>query len=436
MTNATVSDVLLTGKAWLKSYEPGMPHSLAPYPESTLLDVFSEAASQRPEYPALLFKGAKMSLAELERLSTAFAHGLIELGVKPGDRVALVMPNSPQLVLCLFGAWKAGAIAVPLNPLYTERELEVDFLDCRPETVVVLTSFYEKVKNLAGRTKLQHVIATNIKEYIPGHLRILFTLFKEKKEGHRAILAPGHMWLGDLLNKHANSTQALPKVHPQDLALLLFTGGTTGTPKAAVVQHKSIVCSGMQLQAWASGLLAPWDDVIMLNMPLFHTYGMCGVFAVGMVGHNPLALVPNPRDLEDVLDVIEKVHPAFFPAVPTLFNALLNHERVKSGKTSLKSLKLCFSGASALLFETKQRFEAATGGRIIEGYSLTEASMATIATPVLGVYKPGSIGVPLPDVEARVVDSGNWNGRAACGPGGGDFDACPAADARLLGKAR
>jgi long-chain acyl-CoA synthetase len=143
----------------------------------------------------------------------------------------------------------------------------------------------------------------------------------------------------------------------------------------------------------------------MMNMPLFHTYGMAGVFAVGMVGHNPLVLIPNPRDLEDLLDVIEKVRPAFFPGVPTLFNAVLNHPRVKSGKTDLKSLKLCFSGASALLLETKQRFEEATGGRIIEGYSLTEAVMATVATPVMGTYKQGSIGLPLPDVEVRIVDS-------------------------------
>lgn len=407
MTTAPVLDVETRRKVWLKSYEPGTPHSLAPYPQSTLLDIFHEAVSQRPESPALLFKGAKMSNAELERLSTAFAQVLLEFGVKPGDRVALVMPNSPQEVLCLLGTWKVGAIAVPLNPLYTEHELEFALNECRAETVVVLTAFYDKVKNLVGRTKLQHVIATNVKEYIPAHLRVLFTLFKEKKEGHRVKLAAGHFWLSDLLKKHANSKAPLPEVHPRDPALLLFTGGTTGTPKGALGLHEALVCSGMQLNAWSKSLLMPWDDVIMLNMPLFHTYGMAGVFSVGIVGHNPLALVPNPRDLGDLLDTIEKVKPAFLPAVPTLFNALLNHDRVKTGKTSLKCLKLSFSGASALMLETKQRFEAATGGRIIEGYSLTEACMATIATPVMGTYKPGSIGLPLPDVEARIVDSEN-----------------------------
>jgi len=148
-----------------------------------------------------------------------------------------------------------------------------------------------------------------------------------------------------------------------------------------------------------------WDDIIMLNMPLFHVYGMGGVFPTGLVAHAPLGVVPNPRDMEDMLAVIKKIKPAFLPGVPTLFNALLNQPRVQSGKVSLRSLKLNISGASPLLAEIKQRFEKATGGRIIEGFGMTETMMATITTPTMGLYKPGAVGIPLPDIELRVVDA-------------------------------
>ncbi len=166
-------------KLWLKHYDEGVPHTLQPYPERTLLDVVSDSARQRPDHPALLFKGARISYAELERLSDAFAAALVAQGVKKGDRVALMLPNCPQAVFAQFGAWKAGAIVAPLNPLYTARELEYALGECGAETVVVLTPFYDKLKSLQPRTKLRRVIATSIKEHLPRLIRILFTLFKE-----------------------------------------------------------------------------------------------------------------------------------------------------------------------------------------------------------------------------------------------------------------
>ena len=188
---------------------------------------------------------------------------------------------------------------------------------------------------------------------------------------------------------------------------MLFSGGTTGTPKIAIGTHQSLLISGMQIHAWFANLLKDWTDVIMLNMPLFHVYGMAGVFPTGLVARVPLAVVPNPRDIDDMLSTIKKTKPAFLPAVPTLFNALLNHPKVQAGKVSLKSLKLNISGAAPLMLETKQRFEKATGGRIVEGFGMTESMMATITTPVMGLYKPGAVGIPVPDVELRVVDADN-----------------------------
>jgi len=391
-------------KPWLKSYDKGVPHTLQPYPRRTLLEVVSDTARQRPAHPALLFKGARVSYAQFESQSDALAAALVAQGVKKGDRVALLLPNSPQAVIAQFGAWKAGAIAAPLNPLYTDRELEDAFNECGAETAVVLTPFYAKVKALQPRTGLRRVIATNIKEYLPPLLRLLFTLVKEKREGHRIALRPGDLWLNDLLHQHAGAPRPEVPVSPDGPALLLFTGGTTGTAKAALSTHQALVMSGMQFKAWFGETLADWDDIIMANMPLFHTYGQCGVMTTALVGHHPLALVPNPRDLDDMLATIRKVRPAFLPGVPTLFIALLNHPDVQAGKADLTSIKLCISGAAPLLAETKRRFEALTGGRIVEGYALTESVMASILTPVQGVYKPGAVGLPLPDVEVRIAD--------------------------------
>jgi long-chain acyl-CoA synthetase len=395
----------MDAKPWLKHYDQGVPHSLQPYPQKTLLDLISETTSQRPNHKALLFKGSSMSYAQLEQLSNDFANALIKLGVKKMDRVALVLPNTPQLILTMLGTWKAGGIAVPMNALYTEHELEFGIKECEAKTVVVMTRYYSKIKAIQARAKISTIIATNIKEYLPPALRILFTLLKENKEGDRVHLQPGDLWLADLLHAQSGSSRPPVIVQPDDPAIMLFSGGTTGTPKIAVGTHQSLLISGMQIRAWFSSSLKDWIDPIMLNMPLFHVYGMAGVFPTGLVARVPLAVIPNPRDIDDMLATIKKVKPAFLPGVPTLFNALLNHPKVKSGKVDLKSLKLNISGAAPLLLETKQRFEKATGGRIVEGFGMTESMMATITTPIAGLYKPGAVGIPVPDVELRVVDA-------------------------------
>lgn len=392
---------------WFQHYDEGVPYSLAPYPERTLLDVVSESASLRPDGRALLFQGKTISYTELEQLSTAFANALNTLDVKPGDRVALMLPNTPQMILSILGIWKAGAILVSLNPLYTEHELEHALNDSGAETVIVLTPFYNKLKALQAHTPVRNVIATNIKEFLPLGKRVLFTQFKEKKDGHRITLQSGDFWLTDLLQANKHKSKLAYQVKPSDPAILLFSGGTTGTPKAALGTHRSLFIAGTQIRTWLKNVLDDWTDIIMLNMPLFHAYGLVGVFATGLVGRNTFALIPNPRDLDDLLTTIHKIKPAFLPGVPTLFNALLNHPRVKSGEVDLTSIKLCISGASSLLAETKQRFEKVTGGRIAEAYAMTESMLGATMSPVLGMYKPGSIGIPLPDVEVCIMDLDN-----------------------------
>ncbi len=327
----------------------------------------------------------------------------------------MVLPNCPQFLIAEFGVWKAGAVVVALNPTYSERELEQALDTMRVETVVTLTLFYDRVSRVRGRTGVRSVIATSIKEYLPPILRLLFTLFKEKKEGHRVTLQDGDAWLQDLLKRHRGAGRPAVPVGPDDRAVILSSGGTTGTPKGVVGLHRHYVAAGLQLYEWTKSAKQPWTDVIMLPLPLFHVYGNVGVQPMAFVGPNPLSLVPNPRDIGDLLKTIRQVKPAFFNGVPTLYTAILNHPDVRAGKIDLSSIKLCFSGAAALMAETKRQFEAATGARIIEGYSLTEGMMACCVNPVEGPNKIGSIGLPLPDVDVRIVDAETGEGEMPTG---------------------
>jgi long-chain acyl-CoA synthetase len=389
---------------WLSHYDPGVPATLAPYPSRTLVDYLADAARAQPNAPALLFKGARLSFADLDRLSDACASAFSALGVSRGDRVGLLLPNCPQFFIAQFGAWKLGAIVAPINPTYTERELESPIREHGIETIVTLTRFYQRVKQAQQGTPLRRVIATNIKEYFPPLLRVLFTLAREKREGDRAAIAPGDHDFAHLLLVNRGRTPARTAVTADDPAVLLLSGGTTGTPKGVLGRHGSYVCAGLQIQAWCASVVAP-GDVIFVPLPLFHVYAHVGTQALAFIGGNALALVPNPRDLPDLLATIRRTKPAFFNGVPTLYVALLNHRDVKAGKIDFTSIKICFCGASALLADTKQRFEALTGARLVEGYSLTEAMMALCVNPVRGPNKPGSVGMPLPDVHLRVFDA-------------------------------
>ena len=394
-------------KPWLNHYDSDVRHSVAPYPDKTLIDYLDQLAAGHSTKTALLFKGATMSYGSLSALSTAFAAALVALGIRKGDRVALMLPNCPQFFVAQFGIWKAGGIVVALNPTYSEREVEQALMATGTTAVVVLTSFYSRVKAVQARTQVRQVVATSIKEYLPPVLKVLFTLLKEKKDGHRIDLAAGDLWFHDLLKKHAGASRPAVSVTPGDRAVILSSGGTTGTPKGVVGLHRHYVAAGLQLLEWTKSAKEPWVDVLFLPLPMFHVYANVGVQPLAFVGPNPLAIVPNPRDLDDLLKTIKRVKPAFFSGIPTLFNAILNHPDVRAGKVDLSSIKLCFSGSSALMAETKRQFEAATGARIIEGYSLTEAMMACTVNPVRGTQKLGSIGLPLPDVDVRIVDAEN-----------------------------
>ena len=404
----------MISRPWLAHYDSGVPPSI-PYPAATLVDLMRSVSGARAAHPAVLFKGTVLTYGELDRLSTAFAAALAADGVGRGHRVALVLPNCPQFLVAQFGIWKAGGVVVPLNPTYTERELEIPLRDGGVEIVVTLTKFYDRVKSVQPRTGVRRVVATSIKEYLPPLLKLLFTLFREKKEGHRIALAGGDRWLQEVVASGGALTAPAITLSPDDPAVVLASGGTTGTPKGVIGAHRAYVQAGLQLRTWTRSVFDAWTDRILLPLPLFHVYANVGVQALAIVGRNPLALVPNPRDIDDLLKTIAKVRPAFFASVPTLFTALLNHADVRGGRADFSSIKLSFSGASALMAETRREFESLTGGRIIEGYSLTEGMMACLVNPVRGTAKNGSIGMPLPDVDVMIVDAENSDRRLDAG---------------------
>lgn len=395
----------MTAPTWLQRYDEGVPTTLEPYPDRTLLDYLSEAARNWPDRPALLFKGSSVTYRQFEEESDSLATALVAIGVKRGDRVALCLPNCPQFMIAEFAAWKAGAIACPFNPTYTDREMAEALRATGAETLVVLNRFYDKVKAIQPATSLKRIVATNIKEYLPPLLRLAYTFLREKQEGDRITLRDGDYRVTDLLRRFRGAARPQQRVSPNDQSVILMSGGTTGTPKGVVGLHRGMVVAGLQLQAWLRPAMREWTDKIMCPLPLFHTYGNTGVQSLALINHNPLALIPNPREIRDLLKEIIAVKPSFICTVPTLLNAIMNHPMAREGKVDFSSIKLCFSGAAALMAETKKRFEDLTGGVIVEGYSLTEAQMAVIANPVRGEKKLGSVGMPLPDVHVSIVNA-------------------------------
>jgi long-chain acyl-CoA synthetase len=390
---------------WFKHYDRGVPRTIGTYPAGTLLDAVEEAVRERPEAPAFLFKGRAFSYRELWATSDAFAVALTELGVRRGDRVACILPNCPQFFIGELAAWKLGAVWVPLNPIYTEEELVGPLQTTGATILLTLSAFYARAKAVQPRSSVRRVVVTNIKEYFPPLLRLLFTLLMEKKGGHRVQLRDGDLQLQDLLSAHAGHQPTERRPGPDDDAMLLLSGGTTGTPKAVRIHHGGLVQTGAQVRAWLAAVLPAWDSVYCLPLPMFHSYGACGVQSACFLGHNPISLVPNPRDFDDLVRTIERTKPAIFCGVPSLYNALLNHPRVVAGKVDFRSMRACVSGAAPLMMETIRRWKQATGARIVEGYALTESVLAATVGPLQGPEKPGSVGLPLPDCEVRIVDA-------------------------------
>jgi long-chain acyl-CoA synthetase len=385
-------------KLWLRHYDPGVPATIE-YPREPLFHLLEQSADRFPDRIATSFFGGTLTYRELDSLANRFAHALRDLGVNKGDRVGLLMPNCPQFVICYYGALKAGAVVVATNPLYVEREVEQQFNDAGIETAVVFTRRYPLVSAVRERTQLKRVILTNIKDYFPPMLRLLYTIAKEKKEGDRQTPIEGDFDLGKLL-RFAPDMRTVAGVTADDLALLQYTGGTTGVPKAATGTHSNLVADTLQMKAWL-GLDGAQPTRFLAVIPFFHAYGMIACMSIALATGATLFLHPK-FDVKEVLKTIQDEKIDYFPGVPTMYVAVNNSPLTPS--FNLRAIKACVSGAAPLPLEVKRKFEALTGGKLVEGYGLSEALVATHANPLHGVNKEGSIGLPFSDVDCRIVD--------------------------------
>jgi len=391
-------------KPWIQSYDKGVPAAID-VPNHPVQHFLEEGARRIPGNPALVFQGRELSYRELNEAADAVAAALAANGFKKGDRAVIYMPNLPQFVIIYYGILKAGGIVIATNPLYTERELQHQLKDCGAETVFVLSRYYPLLKKVqkSGETKVKRVIVTYIKDFLPGMKSVLYGLLKEKKAGDRVDVAPGDLTLMDFLALGRRSPKPNVTVTGDDIALLQYTGGTTGLSKGAIGLHRNLVANALMVSKWISD----WEygrDSLLGAIPFFHSYGMVTAAIFTFCAGGRLIIVPNPRDQKDLLGCINKYKPAYFPGVPAMYVAINNNPDVAAGKYDVKSIRACISGSAPLLQETKKKFEELTGGKLVEGYGLTESHVATHANPLNGLNPPGSIGLPLPGVEAKIVD--------------------------------
>ncbi len=396
-------------KPWLQFYDKGVPASID-YPEVDLWTLLSDSVKNYPnqialrmilKYLPLGFKlGVKMSYKELgdkvDRLATALAG----MGVKKGDRVAVQIPNSPGTVIAFLAIVRIGAIVVNTNPIYTPREMAHQFNDSGARAVVIWNTLYPKLKEIQKDTGVEKVIVYHLNDFMnPIYAHLLKSAQEKSGDWVDVPEGDGVYWMKTLIsNNPPNPPQVA--ISPDDVALFQYTGGTTGTPKAAMLSHRNLIANVMQIDAWVPDM-AHGKEVFMGAIPFFHVFGMTVGMLENLFVGGKLVLMPDPRNIKLLMTIIQEEGVTLFPGVPTLYVAIINHKEVSS--FDLKSIKVCISGGAPLPIEVQRKFEEMTGGKLREGYGLTETSPVTHANPIYGLYKTGSIGLPFPDVEARVV---------------------------------
>jgi len=389
-------------RPWHDYYDEGIPSSLT-YPAVPIFHFLEDSAKKYPDKPCTIFKGAEISYKEMSKITDQLAAALVGLGVKKGDRVGILIPNTPQFVMAYFAVLKAGGVVVATNPQYTEREIKHQANDSGMKLMILMSNYYELVKRVQPETAIAQIIVTNIKETLPPLLGLLFALLKEKKGGFKVTLRDNDLWMPDLQAQYSDHDRPQVDVGPDDTAIFQYSGGTTGIPKAAIGLHRNLVANTVQMLHWLISA-EMGKEVVMMAIPLYHVYGMVAGMNFGLASGATLVMVPDPRDLKDLLGNMHKYKTTIFPAVPALYNAINNNADVIAGKYDLSAIKACISGSAPLLRETKETFEKLTGGFLFEGYGLSETPTATHCNPNLGVNKIGSIGLPFPDVDAKIVD--------------------------------
>lgn len=398
----------MTTYPWTQYYEEGVPATVT-IPAIPLHQILTEATRNYPNkcavhlllkyLPLRLAIRAKMSYRQVEEASNRFAAGLQALGVRKGDRVSIMLPNLPQSVIAFFGILKAGGIVVNTNPIYTPRELEHQLHDSGAGTIILLSGFYERLQQIRPKTNVKQVIITDIGDT----LRWPFTWLVARQVRSSGMMkdvpaAPGIHRYRDLMQ----TTAPLSPVEsaPDDVVLFQYTGGTTGVAKAAMLTNRNLVSNVTQVNAWFAKA-EPGKEKVLAAIPFFHVYGMTVAMLYALISGAEMIIVPDPRNTEHILQIIEREQASIYPGIPAMYIGINHHSKVK--QYNLHSIKACFSGASALQVEVSNQFESITGGRLVEGYGMTECSPVICANPLFGRRKVGAIGLPVPNTEVAVV---------------------------------
>lgn len=378
---------------WLRWYDVNVPPRIN-YPRIPIFQLLDDTAAKYPDRTFAIFFGQRFTYQQFKQLSDRFAAGLQRIGIQPGDRVALLLPNSPQYIIAYYGVLKAGAVVLPLNPLYTESELTYHLTDSEAKAIITLPMFLAKVEALRDKTLLKHVIVSRLADFLPLPLNLV----QRVKEAllMRATRKSDCVDFKTLLDNPKAVFTPL-RLDPDSLAVLIYSGGTTGTAKGIMLSHFQCVANAHQVVTW--GALGH-EDRLLAVLPLFHGFGMSVTMNAPALAGGEVVLMPR-FNAKAVLKAIEKFRPTFFVGVPTMFVALNNIPGIE--RCDLSSLKGVFVGAAPLTHAIKNDFEAKTSGRMIEGYGLTEVVTAVMANPYHGKHKIGSIGIPFPDVDAKII---------------------------------
>ena len=397
---------------WHKSYVEGVPTQVD-VPNLLLGQELEGTANQFPGNTALhlvlkylplgIAIQSQMTYRELDLATNRFARALRSLGVKPGDRVGIMLPNTPAYVIAFFGISKAGCVVVNANPIFTASELSHLFADSNAKAVVCMSGGLEKVKSFQSETEIEHIIISDINDSIGGIFGKLAAK-SLKQLGHIADVTYGNgVYSFDMLVRQETAAPIENDAEPDDMAILQYTSGTTGLPKAAVLSHNNILTNVSMCKEWMTEV-TPGKEVILGALPYFHVFGLVvGVLLNVRLGGR-LVITPNPRDTEQNLKMMDKEKPTIFPGVPAMYNAIVNHEDVE--KYDVQSIRYCISGGAPLPLEVQERFARISGGLLVEGYGMTECTAAAVANPLGGVVKNGTIGTPMPSTEIRIVSFG------------------------------
>ncbi|OIK10030.1 long-chain fatty acid--CoA ligase [Bacillus sp. MUM 116] len=388
-------------KPWLKNYPEEISATLE-YPLEPVQQYLIQAAENYPDKIAIQFMGKEITYKKLYEESLVFACYLQDLGISKDDRVAIMLPNTPQSVIAYYATLMAGGIVVQTNPLYTERELEYQMKDSGAVAIITLDILYPRVSNVQSRTDIKHIIVTAIKDHLPFPKNLVYPYIQKKQYGIVVnVKHEGNTHLfKEIVKGQPRQLKEFDFNFEEDLALLQYTGGTTGFPKGVMLTHKNLVSNASMCQAWLYKC-KPAEESVLGILPFFHVYGMTTVLIFAVMQAQKMILLPK-FDVLTTLKTIDKQRPTLFPGAPTIYIGLLNHPDLK--KYNLSSIKACISGSAPLPVEVQQKFEEVTGGKLVEGYGLTESSPVTHSNFLWDRPRvKGSIGVPYPDTDAVIL---------------------------------